>query len=93
MSCARSISSDAAWYACALGDVWKPGLAVSWVIPWIAVAAEALPKTSPRSPVVRCSRSSVSWCARNVVFHDVQVLLARGEAVPVGALLGEATVC
>ena len=89
MSCARSRSSDAAWYACALGEVWKPGRAVSWVIPWIAVAAEALPKTSPRSPVARCSRSSVSWCERNVVFHNVQVLLAWGRLSQSGRCLGK----
>ena len=70
-----------------------PGRAVAWVIPWIAVAAEALTKTSPRSLVARCLRSSVSSCARNVDFQVVQVLLAWGGAVPVGALLGEATGC
>ena len=42
---------DAAWNASALGEVWVPGLAVSLVMPWIAVADEALPKTSPHSPV------------------------------------------
>ena len=51
---------DAAWNTSALGEVWVPGLAMASVMPWSAVAAEALPKTSPRSPVARCSRSSVS---------------------------------
>ena len=54
-------SPDAACNASALGEVWVPGLAVASLMPWSAVAAEALPKTSPRSPVARCSRSSVSW--------------------------------
>ena len=54
-------SPDAAWNASASGEVWVPGLAVASVMPWSAVATKALPKTSPRSPVARCSRSSVSW--------------------------------
>ena len=52
---------DAAWNASALVEVWIPGPAGALVMPWSAVAAEALPKTLPRSPVARCSRSSVSW--------------------------------
>ena len=69
--------------------MWTPGRAVAWVIPWIAVAEEALPKTSPRSPVARCSRSSVSLWERNAVFHDVQVLLARGRLSQSGSCLGK----
>ena len=53
--------TDAVWNASVSGEVWVPGLLVTSVMLWSAVAAEALPKTSPCSPVARCSRSSVSW--------------------------------
>ena len=68
---------DAAWNASALAEVWTPDRAVAYMILWSAVAAEALPKTSPRSLVDRCSHSSVSWWARKAVFHAVHVLLAH----------------
>ena len=38
---------DAAWNVSASVEVWLPGLAVASVMLWSAVAAEALPKTSP----------------------------------------------
>ena len=62
---ARSLAGEedipeAAWNTSASGEVWVPGLAVASGMPWIAVSAEALPKTSPRSLVACCSRSSVS---------------------------------
>ena len=53
--------TDAVWNASVSGEVWVPGLAVASVMPWSAVAAEVLPKMSPRSLVARFSRSSVSW--------------------------------
>ena len=51
---------DAALNTSALGEVWTSGRAVASVIPWSAVAAEALSKTTPRYPVASCSHSSLS---------------------------------
>ena len=42
----------------------------------MAVAAEALPKTSPRWPEARCLRSRVFWVLRAQVFHAGHVLEA-----------------
>ena len=46
LACGKDVS-NAAWNASALGEVCTPGRAVTLVMPWSAVAAEALPKTSP----------------------------------------------
>ena len=81
---------DAAWNVSASGKVRAPGFAMVEVMLWMVVAAAALPKMSPHSPVARCSLSSVSWCEQKVVLHAAHALLARGGAVPVGLLLGEA---
>ena len=80
---------DAAWNVSLSGEVWVLGIAVASVMPWSAVAAEALPKTSPRSPVAHCSRSSVSWCVGKVVFHAAHVLLERGRLSQSGRCLGK----
>ena len=68
---------DAACNASASVVVRAPGFAVAAVMSWMEMAAAALPKTSTRSPVARCSCSSVSWCERKVVLHTAHVLLAR----------------
>ena len=80
---------DAAWNASASGLIRAPGLAVAAMMPCIKMAADALPKTSPLSPVARCSRSSVSWWERKVVFHAAHVLLARGGMSQSGRCFGK----
>ena len=66
-----------------------PTVAVAAVIPWLVIVAAALPKTSPLSPVARCSRSSVSWWERKVVFHAAHVLLVRGRLSQSGRCFGK----
>ena len=63
-------------------------MAVAAVMPWMAVAAAALPKTLSRSPVACCSLSSVSWCERKIFFHAARVLLAWGRLSQSGRCLG-----
>ena len=81
--------ADAAWNASVLGVRRVPGVDVVTVMPWIVIAAAALPKTPPCPPVAHCSRSSVSWWAQKVVFHAVHVLLARGRLSQSGRCFGK----
>ena len=77
---------NAAWNASASGEVWTSGCSVASVMPWSAVAAEALPKTLPPlsgGPLITLERELVGTESG---FPSRPGLVCAWETIPVRVL-------